>query len=189
MRATRFARALASSPTLLLLLLSLLLLGTIAASARTPVAPRACALPERHQFDFFLGDWDTYDVDVPDKVVARNRVTAMVDGCGVREVYEQADGLRGESISAYDGVRRGWHQTWVTNRGTLLLLDGRLDGGRMVLTGTERTSGRDTALLRGTWWREGGAVRERADRSPDGGATWAPAFDIVVRPHRDARDR
>ena len=27
-------------------------------------------------------------------------------------------------------------------------------------------------------------VREKADRSTDGGKTWTPLFDIVFRPHR-----
>ena len=110
----------------------------------------------------------------------------MVDGCALREVYEQLDGLRGESFSTYDAARRTWHQTWVTNKGALLLLDGRLFGDRMVLTATEHQSDGTTSLLRGIWWREGTTVRERAERSRDDGKTWAPVFDIVFRPHRPA---
>ena len=42
-----------------------------------------------------------------------------------------------------------------------------------------------TSLLRGTWWQEGKDVREKAERSRDGGKTWVTAFDIVFRPHVD----
>jgi hypothetical protein len=108
----------------------------------------------------------------------------MVGGCAIREVYEQTDGLRGESINTYDPARRVWHQTWVTNRGQLLLLEGKLEGGRMVLTATDHDSAGASSLLRGIWWREGATVRERAERSRDGGKSWTTVFDIVFRQHR-----
>ena len=149
-----------------------------------PRPPAACATPEFRRFDFFAGDWDTYDVTDPSKVVARNRVTVVLDGCAVREVYEQDDGLVGESLSIYDASRRGWHQSWVTNRGGLLLLNGGLEGERMVLTGPDRAADGTPSVLRGIWWKDGKDVREKAERSTDGGKTWTPVFDIVFRPHR-----
>lgn len=151
-------------------------------------APSAkCAAPEFHQFDFALGDWDTYDMDAPTKLIARNHVTRMVDGCALREVYEQNDGLHGESISAYDASRGRWHQSWVTNRGSLLLFDARFDGNSMIFTAPEKQRDGSTATMRVRWWREGLTLRERAERSRDDGATWTPLFDIVFRPH-DARN-
>jgi hypothetical protein len=153
-------------------------------AALTPRPPASCAAPEFRQFDFFAGDWDTYDVTDPSKVVARNRVTVVLDGCAVREVYQQDDGLVGESLSIYDASRRGWHQSWVTNRGGLLLLNGGMEGKRMVLTGPDRAADGTPSLLRGIWWKDGADVRERALRSADGGKTWTPVFDIVFRPHR-----
>lgn len=143
----------------------------------------ACSAPEYRQFDFFAGDWDTYDVAAPDSIVARNHVTPMLGGCALREVYEQQDGMKGESFSVYDASRRIWHQSWVTNGGTVLLLEGGLENGRMVLTAPEHHTDGSTSLLRGSWWQEGTAVREKAERSSDGGTTWTPVFDIVFRPH------
>ena len=152
----------------------------------TPRPPASCATQEFRQFDFFAGDWDTYDVADPSKVVARNRVTVVLDGCAVREVYKQNDGLIGESLSIYDASRRGWHQSWVTNRGSLLLLNGGLEGERMILTAPDRMADGTPSLLRGIWWKDGVNVREKAERSVDGGETWTPVFDIVFRPHREA---
>jgi len=152
-------------------------------SAGPPRAPASCAAPEYRQFDFFAGDWDTYDVAAPSKLVARNKVTLILEGCVVHEVYRQTDGLVGESFSLYDSSRGGWHQSWVTNRGSLLLLDGGLDGDRMALTATEKSSDGTTSLLRGVWRREGTTVRETATRSTDGGKSWTPVFDIVFRKH------
>jgi hypothetical protein len=146
-----------------------------------PAAP--CKSAQFRQFDFFAGDWDTYDVGSPSKVVARNKVTILLDGCVVREDYRQNDGMHGESFNIYDTSRDMWHQTWVTNRGKLLQLDGHLAGDRMILTGTETAPDGTSSLLRGIWYPEAKAVRETAERSTDGGKTWKPVFDIVFRPH------
>jgi hypothetical protein len=147
-------------------------------------AKEPCAGPEFRQFDFWAGDWDTYDMSDTTRIVARNRVTRILSGCVLHEAYEQNDGLVGESYSLYDSSRGSWHQSWVTNRGGLLLLDGGLEGPRMVLTGVERKADGTSSLLRGIWWTEGPDVREKAERSTDGGKTWSPVFDIVFRRHR-----
>ncbi len=165
---------------------AVLALGAGAAVARVPaVPPPPCAATEYHQFDFFVGDWDTYDISAADSIVARNHVTPILGGCALEEVYDQNDGLHGVSISAWDPSRRRWHQTWVTTRGReVLLLNGGLRGGKMVLTASERQPDGSSSLLRGTWWREGAAVRERAERSTDG-REWSVVFDIVFRPHHE----
>jgi hypothetical protein len=67
----------------------------------------------------------------------------------------------------------------------MLLLDGGMKDGKMVLTATEHYEDGSTSLLRGSWWQEGKDVREKAERSKDGGRTWTTAFDIVFRPHVD----
>ena len=149
-------------------------------------APQSCDGPEYHQFDFFEGEWDAYDFGVPDSIIAHNTVTPMLGGCAMREVYVQGDGVQGESFSMFDASRHLWHQSWVTNHGALLLLDGRLDAGRMVLTATEHDKKGGSSLLRGIWIPQHGAVRETAQRSKDGGKTWEPVFDIVFRPHKVA---
>jgi hypothetical protein len=115
--------------------------------------------------------------------VARNQVTVILDGCVLHEVYRQHEGLVGESFSLYDAARGKWHQSWVTNKGTLLLLDGGLEGDRMVLTGTEKTKDGNSSLLRGIWRRDGSGVRETAERSSDDGKTWTPVFDLLFRKH------
>jgi hypothetical protein len=148
--------------------------------ANRPAA--ACAAPEFHQFDFFAGDWDVFDVGQT-IVTARNVVEPMLDGCSLREVHTQSDGMVGESISTYDKSRGVWHQTWVTNRGELILLEGGLVNGRMVLTAPMKEADGKTSLIRGTWWLEGNTVRQLAQRSTDEGRTWSQLWDIVFRPH------
>src|SRR5262249_27387347 len=127
-----------------------------------------CTAPEYRQFDFWLGDWDTFELKAPDKVVARNHVYSILDGCVLREVYEQTDGLIGQSFTIYDARRRVWHQSWVTNRGQLLVVEGGMQGERLVLTGVERTADGKSRQLRGIWVRVSGGVRETAETSSDG---------------------
>lgn len=155
-----------------------------APGGNAPKPAPVCAAPAYRQFDFFSGDWDTYDADAPDKIVARNKVEVILGGCVVHEDYRQYDGHHGESYSLYVAKSRAWHQTWVTNRGELLLLNGGMHGVRMILTGTQLSKDGTPTLLRGIWYRQGTDVRETATRSSDGGRTWTPVFDIVFKPHK-----
>src|SRR5690348_12521382 len=158
------------------------------AAVSSPVLAAApsghCAAPVYRQFDFFAGDWDTYDLAVPGKIVARNAVKVILDGCVIHEDYRQDDGLHGESYSLYDAARKVWHQSWVTNRGELLLMDGGMRGDRMVFKGVERKAGKPDALVHAAWYRQGDGVRETAERSLDGGKTWRTEFDILFKPHK-----
>jgi hypothetical protein len=71
----------------------------------------------------------------------------------------------------YDATRKAWHQSWVTNRGKLLIIEGKFEDGGMILAGTDYSApGQPT--IRGIWKLEDGDVRETATTSSDGGATW-----------------
>jgi hypothetical protein len=165
-------------------LAAFVLSASLAAPAFAGGNSGACSAAVHRQFDFFAGDWDAHDVGDPSKIVARNRVEVILNGCVIHEDYRQNDGLHGESYSLYDKARKVWHQSWVTNRGELLLLDGGMQGDRLVFTGAQKTKDGKPTLLRGVWYRQGDGVRETATRSLDGGKTWQPVFDILFKPHR-----
>lgn len=168
---------------ILIVLVGWMIVGKFHATAvRVQHDQKRCSAPEYHQFDFWIGRWDTFETNDSTKVIARNRVESMVGGCAIREVYEQGDGLVGESFSIYDAKRRVWHQSWVTNRGQLLVLEGGFVDGKMILTGNDYTNDGRPRLLRGIWQRASDGVRETAETSSDGGRTWTPLFDIVFRP-------
>jgi ketosteroid isomerase-like protein len=142
-----------------------------------------CSASEYHEFDFWLGDWDAYDAAEPAIVVARTRVHRILDGCILREEYEGTNGLKGQSLTLYDRSRRIWHQSWVTNGGQLLVIEGGLEGGEMVLAGADHAADGKERHVRGTWKSMNGGVRETAVSSSDGGKTWQPWFDLVFRRH------
>jgi ketosteroid isomerase-like protein len=143
----------------------------------------SCLAAEYHQFDFWIGDWDVFDVDNPARQVARVHVDRILDGCVLREDYQDTDGHQGQSFSIYDASRNVWHQSWVTNRGQLLLLDGHLQTGDVTLRGTETTPDGKEKQIRGVWKPVEGGVRETALTSTDAGKTWKPWFDLLFRPH------
>ena len=158
------------------------LLAAFDVSAAT--TQRRCSAPEYRQLDFWAGDWDAVDVSKPAEVIARNRVTVILDGCALLEQYDQTDGLRGESFSIYDASRHVWHQSWVTNHGQLLVLEGGKQGDAIVLTGTDARDPAHPLLIRGLWKKVPAGVQETATKSSDGGKTWQPLFDIIFRPHK-----
>jgi hypothetical protein len=157
-----------------------------AASARAaaPASPWGCSAAEYHGLDFWIGDWDTFESEAPNGAsVARAHVEPIAMGCAVHELYEQQDGLIGDSILSYDPVRKAWQQTWVTNRGSIMVITGNFKDGALVLEGDVHLMDGRTVAQRITWKNEGGGVRESAVLSKDGGKTWAPAFDVVFRKH------
>jgi ketosteroid isomerase-like protein len=145
--------------------------------------PSPCSAPEFHQLDFWAGDWDVFDVDNPATQVARVKVDRILDGCVLREDYQDTEGHKGQSFSIYDAALKAWHQSWVTNRGQILLLDGALRGDEIVLNATEHILDGKNKLVRGVWKPVEGGVRETAVTSLDEGKTWKPWFDLMFRPH------
>jgi hypothetical protein len=162
-----------------------------AAPAKAPPATVAvtrapgCTEPERRQLDFWLGDWDTFEpVGALGDSQARAHVDSILAGCVVHELYEQTDGLIGDSFLSYDSITRKWQQTCVTNFGAYMFLTGTFEDGVLTLEGTSHTKSRDLPH-RITWKAEKGCVRETGMMSTDGGKTWVPAFDVLFLKHRN----
>ena len=135
-----------------------------------------CTASSYRSFDFWLGDWEVFDIGNPTRV-AHARITSVSQGCVIREEYEGLDGHAGQSLTTFDATRDVWHQTWMTNSGTLLQIEGGFENGEMVLSGNNQQG----EIVRGTWKPVNGEVRETAVKSADGGKTWQPWFDIVFR--------
>ena len=146
--------------------LALALLGTAGPSPAAESSSH-CSSADYHRLDFWIGDWDTFDSDAPGGAsIARARVEPIAQGCAIHELYEQTDGLIGDSILSYDPARKQWQQTWVTNRGSIMVIVGTFKDGTSV-------------MQRITWKGQGEGVRESAVLSKDGGKTWSPAFDVL----------
>ena len=144
-----------------------------AANAQTAAAP--CSAAEHRAFDFWLGEWQVHTPD--GKLAGHNRIEREYGGCVLHEHYDTAHGYSGESFNIYDAGRKLWHQSWVDTTGTLLLLEGGMRAGSMVLEG--QTTGADAVVTRHriTWTPNAdGSVRQFWE-STDARGEWTTAFD------------
>ncbi|HEX9942867.1 MAG TPA: DUF1579 family protein [Thermoanaerobaculia bacterium] len=145
------------------------------APAAPPPAP--CSAPEHRQFDFWIGEWEVRDPK--GELAGTNRIEKILNGCALQENWTGARGDKGTSFNIYDAPAKRWHQTWVSDNGLLLVLDGAFQDGKMVLSG-ERVprQGGGLAKHRITWTPvDADHVRQHWEMSRDGGKTWGTVFD------------
>ncbi|HEX4472210.1 MAG TPA: hypothetical protein VH085_09590 [Nocardioides sp.] len=132
-------------------------------------------------FDFWVGDWDVYGPQ--GRQVGRNTIALLFDGGALSEHWRGDGGVEGHSLNAYDPSAERWHQTWVDSTGGLLLLDGGLADGSMVLEGAAPGQGGALERQRITWTPEDAGVRQHWESSTDDGVSWQTAFDGHYHPH------
>jgi hypothetical protein len=146
-----------------------------------PAFAAPCDTDAHRAFDFWLGEWR---VTTPDgKVAGINRIEQRYGGCVVSERYVTGRGFSGESLNMYDSGRGVWHQTWVDNTGTLLLLEGGIKQGKMVLEGKNRDGDGKITQHRITWTpNKDGSVRQLWESSDEKGH-WKTVFDGHYKRH------
>jgi hypothetical protein len=155
--------------------LPMIFVASAALAASPTPSPAPCSAPEHRQFDFWVGDWQ---VAKPDgKAAGTNHITREYGGCVLHEHYATPSGYTGESLNAYDGSRKVWHQTWVDSGGLLLTLEGGWDGKAMVMSGDAPGPDGVIRKQRITWTPNAdGSVRQLWETA-DGKGAWTVAFD------------
>jgi len=154
-------------------LLPVILMGAPLSAQQQP-AP--CSTPEYRQFDFWAGSWNVFNPK--GQQVGTNTIEPILGGCALQESWVGTGTSRGFSYNMYDRTTGRWHQTWVGGGGTLLLLDGGLVEGNMVLSGTTLNAQGATVQNRITWTPVAAdSVRQLWETSADEGKTWSVAFD------------
>jgi len=125
-----------------------------------------------------VGDWT---VTAGEQIAGTNSIRRVHGGCALQENWQGAGegGLSGSSYNIYDRATGRWHQTWVDGNGTLLLLDGGLVDGNMVLSGQRPAdAGSGPTVHRISWTpNEDGTVRQLWEASQDDGGSWSVLFD------------
>ena len=131
---------------------------------------RRIAVPDRAQFDFWLGSWRVRQLDGA-QVDGRNEVAWTLDGSVLWEQFSAGtDPFTGWSFSV-PVATRGWVQTWVDNNGSYLDFTGGWCGDRMVL---ERATGQATPTHQRMTWHSITPLRFVWDWAarPAPGADW-----------------
>lgn len=152
--------------------------GALAAEEK----PAPCTQAGYAQFDFWLGEWVSYDKDGEKQ--GNNRLHEVMDGCAIQENWTSRGGeYRGTSFNFYDARTDRWHQTWIDNQGGHLFLSGGLVDGSMQLSGDGVNRQGEPIVNRITWTPlKDGRVRQHWQVSSDDGETWEDAFDGYYRP-------
>lgn len=151
------------------------LVAAVLASVSSGAAAGPCETPGHRQFDFWLGQWEVRSP--AGELVGTNSIEREYAGCVIHERYTTGAGFKGESLNVYDARRQLWHQTWVDNQGTVLLLEGSLQGDSMVLQGEVAGEEGRTTTHRITWTPDSsGSVRQHWESSSEPGQ-WTTVFD------------
>ena len=163
-----------------MLLHSLIVLAAAQAAASPPAAapPPACADPEFHQLDFWVGKWDVYG---PKGKQVGHSLIEKVYGCGIRENWMPFNNQVGGSLSVYVPGEKRWEQFWIDSQGSRAFFTGGWNGSAMVISG--KWGG---PLLRMSYSKNAdGSVSQLGEQSTDEGKTWSPSFDFTYRPSRE----
>ena len=153
--------------------------GATPVAHATTTSDSVCAMPSFSRFDYWAGDWVVRDTS--GKVIGTNRVTRDVGGCGLHEHWASTGREIGESFTAYSPNDRKWHQMYVGSGGYIFVMSGTFEGDKLVLFTAPRPSMRDPkvqVIERWTWTPiDSSHLRQHAELSTDGGATWKTQFD------------
>ena len=140
----------------------------------------ACMASQHRQFDFWIGEWNVSDAR--GQRAGTNRIESILGGCALAESWEGASGSRGRSLNSYDRGDNKWHQTWIDNEGTVLMISGGIVNGEMVMEGERRLADGTQTLERITWTpNKDGTVRQLWQSSRDRGMRWITVFDGTYR--------
>ena len=144
-------------------------------SANMNAKDSACDDPAYREFDFWLGSWQVHRPD--GSLAGHNRIERRAGTGYLHEHYTSVTGFSGESLNTYDASRKLWHQSWVDNTGMLLLLEGHLVDGNMVLEGQTLDDKGVATRQRITWTPSAdGSVRQFWE-STDAAGAWSTAFE------------
>ena len=168
---------------LLPLSLFLILLFHWTAGAQSSPAGCACCGEAFRQFDFWLGDWETFTPD--EKLAGNNRIVLLQDSCVLQENWVSArNNYTGTSYNFYDPQTEKWYQTWIDNKGGNLRLSGGMEGNSMVLYSEELIDQEGRHYTNRISWTPAsdGSVRQLWEVSyRDSSSSWKTVFDGIYR--------
>lgn len=138
-------------------------------------ASDGCVGAPYQQFDFWLGNWEVHTPD--GKKAGTNQIKKGYDGCVLSEHYSNGSGPYGSSITMYDASTGKWYQTWGDKTGLRLQLEGQMNDGRMLLSGSTLDNDGQSILHQIAWTpNEDGTVTQHWQAKSPGKPGWQTLF-------------
>jgi hypothetical protein len=155
---------------------------TATASASAP--PASCTSdPERHRFDFWLGEWDV--TTKSGSPVGSSVIQSVSRGCALLENWTGGNGGQGKSLNAYNPTLHQWQQFWIgADGGVSEYRSSTVDGASLVFMMKEWAAADSLGRLTFTPV-DSATVRQHSELSSDGGKSWVTQYDLYY--HRRSR--
>ena len=139
-------------------------------------------MPETHQLDFWIGDWDVTPWQAPPssnpRVIGTNKIEPILEHCVLMENWTGGAGRAGKSMNFWDRNRGQWRQIWVADGGGSLDYAGSFTGGAMRFEGWTLAPNGSRVLQKLTFFPiSKDTVRQLFETSADSGKSWQPGFD------------
>jgi len=152
------------------------------AAAAPPRPPQCTTDPERHRFDFWIGEWDvTTQGGSP---VGSSVIQSVSRGCALLENWTSRNGGQGKSLNAYNPRIHQWQQFWIGGDGGVTEYRGsKVDGPSLVFLVNDSTGSAPAARLTFTPI-DSATVRQHSETTADGGKSWVTQYDFYY--HRRA---
>jgi hypothetical protein len=150
--------------------------GLAGAQSQQP-APTPCASdPERHRFDFWIGEWDvTTQGGTP---VGSSVIQSVSGGCALLENWTSLRGGHGKSLNTYNPARHQWQQFWIGQDGGVgEYRSSEFDGKSLAFFVKDEAD--SLSIQRLTFSPvDDATVRQHSEASKDGGKTWTTQYDF-----------
>jgi hypothetical protein len=155
------------------------------ATASQPL-PIPCAnAPERHHFDFWIGEWDV--TTSPKKEGAKGGssvIQSVSGGCALLENWTSIKGGQGKSLNAFNPLVHEWQQYWIGQDGNVTeFRTSHFDGTSLSFL-TDNGPG-PNLIGRLTFTPiDSDLVRQHYESSGDSGKTWKTVYDLYYHRKR-----
>jgi hypothetical protein len=131
--------------------------------------------PERHRFDFWIGEWNvTTEGGV---TVGSSVIQSVSGGCALLENWTSASGGHGKSLNAYNPAIKQWQQYWIGQDGVPTEFRSSEFDGKSLIFFVRHDDPLNVERLTFTPV-DAATVRQHSEATEDGGKTWKSSYDF-----------
>jgi len=158
-------------------------------AAQTSASPKAATpcddAPERHRFDFWIGEWDV--TTLAGGHAGTSSVQSVSGGCALLENWTSVNGGHGKSLNAFNPAVGQWQQYWIGQDGhPTEFRESTWSGDSIVFRAhAPATSKSPASEMRLTFTPvDSNTVQQHGESSADGGATWKTTYLFLYHRRR-----